>query len=272
MVKRYRFHIIAALLLLTQIVFWYGIRIPGETRGAEDKWVFWTGTKQIKPDLGIVPPPPSEANLRAKSFGDEQFYFRIAAFNIQNAGDSFGRTTSLKKYDYSKLYEWWSLLDSLDPRSDFVPSLASYYYGATPKKQEQIPYVVQYLDEHADRDPEKKWWWYTQAVYHAKHRLDDNDLALKIARKLTAIPKEIDMPLWARQMQAFILEDQGEYKQACDIILEILDTHEELKEGEINFMMYFITERVKAMEEVPHGEVVDPRCTALYDAVKAGGY
>jgi hypothetical protein len=100
-----------------------------------DLWVYaclalqialWTQTKQYKPDLAIVPDVPSPLSIKAISLGDEQFYFRHLAFTLQNAGDTFGRFTALREYNYNKLYHWFSLLDSLDSRSHFVPSLAGY--------------------------------------------------------------------------------------------------------------------------------------------------
>jgi len=245
------------LFLILQSIFWYGIHI-GET-------TLWKGSRAIKPNLDIVPVVDSEAMVKAISFGDNQFYFRAMGYEIQNAGDSFGRTTPLKNYDYSELYKWLVLLDKLDPVSDYLPSMASYYYGATQNPKAHLPYIVDYLENHADKMPGKKWWWYTQAIYHAKHKLNDLERALEISEKLSDIPKDIKIPLWARQMRAFILEQKGEYKQACEIILNILDTYEEVSEGELNFMLYFIKDRVKAME-LSGDEKIDPRCQQLYES------
>ena len=38
---------------------------------------------------------PGRAALHALTFGDDEFLFRVLAFNIQNAGDTFGRFTAL---------------------------------------------------------------------------------------------------------------------------------------------------------------------------------
>lgn len=240
------------VFLILQALFWHGVP------------PLWPGTKTMKPDLGIVPDVPGPGMVEAFSLGEKQFYFRLAAFQIQNAGDTFGRHTALKDYDYGKLYKWWTLLDSLDARSDLVPTLVSSYFGATQNPRGQTPYVVDYLERHADRDPERKWWWYAQAIYHAKHRLNDNGRALEIARKLAALPPDSPVPIWTRQMEAFILEDEGEYAQACEIILHVLDTYKNLPESEIAFMLHFIKERIKAMKDAPQ-EDMDPRCKPLYE-------
>src|ERR1700760_469608 len=65
---------------------------------------FWWHTRDIQPEIGIVPDVPGERTVRALSFGDEEAFFRLYALNIQNSGDTFGRFTALYKYDFNKLY------------------------------------------------------------------------------------------------------------------------------------------------------------------------
>jgi hypothetical protein len=203
----------------------------------------WFYMKQYTPNLKIVPDVPSKLSVKAISLGDEQFYFRTLAFKLQNAGDTFGQFTALKDYNYNKLYHWFSLLDTLDERSNFVPALAGYYFSQT----QNVPdtrYVVQYLNEHASRDLYNKWWWMGQAVYIANHKLKDKELALELAYKLASTPRD-DIPLWVKQMPAFIHEQRGEEAQALQIIAHVLDNVEDIDDGELNFMSYFITDRLK---------------------------
>ncbi len=86
------------------------------------------------------------------------FIFRNFAFKIQNAGDSWGRFTALKHYNYQKLQGWFYLLDELDSQSNFIPSLASYYYSQTQNPEDTI-YIIEYLRDHANKDLRNKWWW-----------------------------------------------------------------------------------------------------------------
>lgn len=213
----------------------------------------WFYMKQYAPNLKIVPDVPSKLSVKAVALGDEQFYFRTLAFKLQNAGDTFGNFTALKDYNYNKLYHWFTLLDTLDSRSHFVPSLAGYYFSQT----QNVPdtrYVVQYLDEHASRDMYNKWWWMGQAVYIANHKLKDQDLALELALKLANTPRD-DIPLWVKQMPAFIYEQRGEEEQALAIIAHVLENQKEIDDGELNFMAHFITDRLeKLMEEHPELE------------------
>lgn len=221
----------------------------------------WTQTKNFRPDFTIVPDVPSELSVKAFSLGDEQFYFRTLAFQLQNAGDTFGRFTALKLYNYNKLYHWFKLLDTLDDKSNFVPSIAAYYYSQT-QNTPDVKYVVQYLDENASRDLYNKWWWMGQAVYLANHKLKDKDLALKLAYKLASTPRN-DIPLWTKQMPAFILESKGEEEQAMRIIADILNNIDNIDEGELNFMSYFVSERLKQYIE-DHPELKKLKESSLY--------
>jgi hypothetical protein len=205
---------------------------------------FWYKTHQIKPDMYIVPEVPGELAIKASSLGDEELYFRILALQIQNSGDTFGRFSPLKLYDYKKLSAWFYLLDKLDDKSNFVPSIASYYYSQT-QHVPDVKYVVDYLEFHSTKDLENKWWWLSQAVYLANFKLKDNPLALKLAYKLSKSPGKL--PMWARQMPAFIHEKLGEKEQAYVIIKNIIDSHESFSQEEINFMEYFIKDRLKMM-------------------------
>ncbi len=221
----------------------------------------WTKIKVYKPDFTIVPDVPSEISVKAFSFGDEQFYFRNLAFSLQNAGDTFGRFTALKKYNYVKLYNWFKLLDILDSRSNFVPSLAAYYYSQT-QHVPDVKYVVRYLDESASRDLYHKWWWMGQAVYLANHKLKNKEWALELAKKLASTPRN-DIPLWTKQMPAFIYEQMGEEEQAMAIIASIVNNTKKLDDGELNFMSYFITERLKKFIE-DHPELKKLENSKLY--------
>lgn len=206
---------------------------------------FWTFSKEYRPDLAIVPPVPSKEAVKAISLGDEQFYFRTLAFELQNAGDTFGRFTALREYNYPKLYQWFTMLDTLDNKSHFVPSLAGYYFSQTQNTPDVI-YVINYLREHAERDMYHKWWWMAQAVYLANHKLKDKEMALQLAYKLAATPRD-DIPLWVKQMPAFILEKMGEEQQALIIIQDILKNAENIDPGELNFMIYFIKDRLQTI-------------------------
>ena len=215
------------------------------------QFVFWLKTERIKPDVYIVPPLPSTSSVKAFSFGDEQFYFRILSLRIENAGDSFGRFSPLKNYDYSKLYQWFKILDSLDNQSIYIPSLAANYFSQTQRK-EDTRYIVQYLDEFASRDIDKYWWWMVQAFYIANSTLKDKPLALKIAYKLSENKNEI-APIWTKQLPAFVHAELGEDCAAFLFIRKMIQDNEtgerKITPEEMEFMRYFIKDRLGKLKK-----------------------
>jgi hypothetical protein len=207
---------------------------------------FWYHTHTRLPDMSIVPDVPGESALKALSFGDEEALFRVLALNIQNAGDTFGRFTALYKYDFNRLYHWFKALDTLDRQSNYIPSMATYYFSQT-QYAPDVKYIVDYLAEFADGRIEEKWWWMVQSVYLADHKLKNEDIALANARKLEGYTT---IPIWAQQMPAFILEKRGEFDAAAMIIQNIMDSEQQLPQGELNFMRHFVEERIQALDKV----------------------
>ena len=105
--------------------------------------VFWSKYVSIKAELEVVSTPPNEKTMEAFSFGDKEYYFRLKSFQVQNMGDTFGRFTSLKKYDYKKLYAWFIELEKLNYNSNYLLSLMDYYFSLTTipfsKKKIKLP-------------------------------------------------------------------------------------------------------------------------------------
>ncbi len=176
--------------------------------------VFWYDTRNVRPEMEIVPSVPGEKTIEAITFGDREFFFRALAINIQTFGDAFGRFSPLYKYDFSKLYRWFLLADLLDNHSDMIPTLASYYFSQSQHPLDNI-WIVKYLEQYAHGRIHDKWWWQTQAAYLANHKLKDKDWAIRLALPLQ---NEQGIPFWARQMAAFVYEEKGEFASALAIM------------------------------------------------------
>lgn len=207
---------------------------------------YWNYTRAIKPEMGIVPDVPGDKAVRALSFGDEEMFFRLLALNIQNSGDTFGRFTALYKYDFNKLYHWFKLLDGLNHESNYLPAMASYYFSQTQNKA-QVKHLVDFLSEYTDGRPKEKWWWVVQASYLSSHRMKDSERALELANRLRGVR---GIPIWAQQMSAFLHEQRGEFGEALAIIEEVIKHPEDYSQGELNFMRYFVDERLNRLEQV----------------------
>lgn len=204
---------------------------------------FWFYTNNIQPYVEIVPTPPGPVAMQALSFGDMQFYFRSKALMLQNLGDGYRRISPLENYNYSKIKLWMESLDTLDHYSHFTPAIACYYYAMT-QNTTDIRYILEYLKKHVIGQEAEKWWWITQGVYLAKHRLGDNYLALEFAQILV---ETSNIPIWARELAAFLYEDLGEKEQAYRVISYLKNHVKDLSQGEINFMHYFIKDRLKLL-------------------------
>ena len=205
---------------------------------------FAWNVKDIRPELGYVPTPPSAEFIDGLALGDRQFLFRILALTIQNSGDTFGRFSPLKLYNYEDLRSWLYLQDILDPKSDYMPSLAAYYFSQT-QTVADISYLVDYLYDHAKQDVTNKWWWLMQTIYLANHKLKNPDLALEVAKPL----RNSELPVMAQQLLAIVHEQRGEIDQAFDIIKEIQRNVEDIPDKELRYMNYFAEERLKRLEE-----------------------
>jgi len=207
--------------------------------------VYWIETREHRPRMEVVPAVPGEVAMKALSFGDNQFLFRLMGLQLQNFGDTFGRFTPLKDYDFKRLGGWFRLLDKLDDTSNYIPSLATYYFSQT-QHPEDVIYVVDYLRDHSQHRINEKWWWQAQAVYLAQHKLNNYDLALALAKPLLDAK---DVPIWVNQLPAFIYEKRGEFGDALAIMEHIKQHVKDIKPGEMRFIENFIEERLGALEK-----------------------
>lgn len=212
---------------------------------------FWHKTESIKPNFEIVPPAPSKYLISAASLGDKEFLFRIMATRLQNSGDVFAGFAALQRYDYSRIYQWLTALDTLNDQSHFAPSLAAYIYSQT-QIDADTKYIVDYLEEHSVKDVDRNWWWIFQAIYIAKNRTHDTHRALELAYKLSE-NNAVKAPLWTKQMPAFIHEELGEGCMAFQVIEKIIQESEsgvrKTNPEELNFMRDFIQSRLRKLQE-----------------------
>lgn len=219
--------------------------------------LFWKQTESLKPNFDIVPPAPNKYLVSTISLGDKEFLFRVLATRLQNSGDVFAGFLALKKYDYSRVYQWMKMLDSLNHKSHFVPAIAAYYYSQT-QTEADVHYIVDYLDEHAAKDLNAKWWWLFQATYIAKNNMHDLSRALDIAYKLSK-NTAADAPFWTKEMPAFIHEEMGDGCMAFAVIESLIREGEsgarKINPEEMNFMRYFISDRLSKLQK----QKFDPR-------------
>ncbi len=209
----------------------------------------WFATHDTQARWGGVPPVPTKNGAKIMTLGDEQFSYRFGAMTLQNLGNSGGRVTAIKDYDYSKLGEWFWLLHGLDPASNHVPMMAAYYFGGT-QVPEDVAVVVKYLAAVGQNPVGNKGRWLTHPFFRARHRMENPSLALDLAYILSRMQPIGDvMPAWARQMPAFVLADRGEKESARKIMEEILMTATDMHPNEVNFMREYLTKDLGVPEQ-----------------------
>ncbi len=211
---------------------------------------FWKQTEKVSGEFEIIPPAPNQYLVSALALGDEEFLFRIMAMRLQSSGDIFAGFVALKDYDYSRIYQWMKMLDTLNNQSRMIPSLAAYYYSEAPNK-DNLKYVIDYLEEHSLQNLDYNWWWLFQAIYIAK-KIGDYDRALELSYKL-AQNNAKDAPIWTKQMPSFISEEMGEGCVAFGVISKLIAESEsgqrQFSADEVNFMRFFINKRLLRLKE-----------------------
>jgi hypothetical protein len=94
-------------------------------------------------------------------------------------------------------------------------------------------------------DPNRRWPALAHAALLAKHRLKDLALARRYAAALERHTTARGVPLWARQMEIFILEDMDQLEAARIMLGGLLDSGEIDDPAEARFL----AQRLRALEE-----------------------
>lgn len=212
---------------------------------------FWGGSRGLFAKWSGVPPVPSHTGAIMMTLGDAEFSYRMGALSLQMMGDGGGQQTPLKDYNFEKLSKWFWLLNGLDPASNAVPMIASDYFGGSGDK-EDVRIVIDFLSTIGQNPVGNKWRWLFESIYLARHKLKDLDLALDLSYKLAHMkPIGDTLPIWARQMPAFVLRDDGDKEAAAAIVKQLLSSKQYFSEGDIKFMKMVLIRQL----HVPKAEV-----------------
>lgn len=212
-------------------------------------FVFWAHARKILPKWNNVPPAPTNETAGFSGLGDKEIAYRLTGYMLQNLGNIGGRFEALKNYDYDALGEWFFVAQSLDGRANYIPYLASFYYGAIQDEAvAKLDPVIDYLVAEGQQPYPQKWRWLAQAVYLARFRQHDLDKALKLANILANL--KTDTAPWARQMPAFVHMQMGDKQASYEIMIRMLATEQDkLDPNEVNAIKAYICEQTLTPEE-----------------------
>lgn len=178
-----------------------------------------------RPDIRSLPEVPALAYLRLMGLGNEPFLSRMVILWLQAHDYQQGVSVPYKELDYRRVMGWLDASLDLDPDNSYPLLLASRVYASVndPDRQRQmLEFVAQKFVER----PAERWQWLAHAVYVAKHRLHDQELALRYARLLSDNTTPQQAPDWARQMHIFILADMGEVEAAKVLLGALVESGE----------------------------------------------
>ncbi len=180
---------------------------------------------EVNADKRELPAVTSPDYLRLLSLDDAITASKLTMLWLQAFDNQAGLSISLKELNYERVIEWLDLVLKLDSKTQY-PLLAAIRFYAEVKDEEKQRKMIDFVSNKFLESPDERWASMAHAVYMAKHRLKDIDLALACANLLRQYAKAEYVPFWAKQMEVFILEDMGELESAKVLIGGLLESGE----------------------------------------------
>jgi hypothetical protein len=184
------------------------------------------------PQASELPRAPDVRALRLASFGEPEALARMLALHVQ----SFGLAS-----DYRRLVGWLGGILELDPRSHYPLFLAARVYAESADPA-RARLALDFVYQEFLRDPNRRWPALAHAALLAKHRLGDLPLARRYASAVQRYTTTPDVPLWAKQMEIFILEDMNELEAARIMLGGLLESGTVHDPGELRFLQQRLQE------------------------------
>lgn len=200
------------------------------------------------PEAADLPPPPGIAVLRLASFGEPQAVSRLLMLYLQAFDFRAGNRLSYGQLDYERLTGWLGVLLALDPQGQYPLFSAARIYAeiSDPVRQRRM---LEFIYTEFLRDPNRRWPWLAHASLVAKHQLKDLALARKYAAALDKTVTATDIPVWARQMEIFILEDMNELEAAMLMIGGLVASGKVTDPAELRFLEGRLKELEKRLDK-----------------------
>jgi hypothetical protein len=191
------------------------------TLGAQIAW-----RSQLAPDRAAaadLPPAPSVQTLRVASLGEAEALARLAMLYLQAFDYGGTNANAYAALDYARLIGWLEAIMALDPKSEYPLFAAARIYAESPDLgKDRI--ALEFVYRQFFIDPDRRWPWLAHAALLAKHRLHDLPLARRYAQAIARHARSPAVPLWARQMEVFILEDMNELEAARILLGAMLES------------------------------------------------
>ena len=182
-----------------------------------------------------LPPAPGIGVLRLASLGDPVALAKALMLYVQAFDYQSGSKVPYRDLDYGRLESWLARILELDPQGQYPLLAASRLYAEVPDEAKQRS-MLEFIYREFMLDPNRRWPWMANATAIAKHRLHDLPLARRYAQAIQRYAVADNVPLWARQMEAFIAEDMDELEAARLIIGGYLQSGSIRDPAELKFL------------------------------------
>lgn len=180
---------------------------------------------QIDARKRALPTATESSYIQLLSFNDSITASKITMLWLQAFDNQPGISISLQDLNYDKVISWLDLVLQLDDKTQY-PLLAAIRFYAEVQNPDKQRKMVNFVSNKFIEKPNERWASMAHAVYIAKFRLKDIELALACAKLLRQYAKGNNVPFWAKQMEIFILEDMGELESAMVLIGGLLESGE----------------------------------------------
>lgn len=198
--------------------------------------IAWQAARPVKASAAAdLPPAPSAAALRLASFGEPEAAARIAMLYLQSYDLGGGTSLRFRQLDYGRLEQWLGAILELDPRSAYPLFSAARLYAEVDDAQRSRS-MLEFIYREYLKDPNRRWPWLAHAALLAKHRLHDLPLARRYAHAIDQYTTDPRVPLWAKQMEIFILEEMNELEAAEVMLGGLLESGVVSDPGEARFL------------------------------------
>lgn len=194
-----------------------------------------SGTPVEIPKGSDLAAPPSQSALKLAAFGDPVPIAKVLMLYLQAFDFQSGSRTPYQALDYGLLQSWLETILTLEPKGQYPLMAASRLYADVPdlrKKKQMLDFVY----AEFFKDPQRRWPWLAHAAMVAKHGLGDLPLARQYAAAIQQYSTGDEVPLWARQMEIFILEDMNELEAARIMLGGFIDKGLVKHPGELRFL------------------------------------
>lgn len=179
--------------------------------------------------------------------GDSLPVARMVTLWLQSFDNQPGISLSYRQLDYGRVIDWLDEIVRLDPHGQYPLLLASRIYGevSEPVKQRQM---AEWVYRQFFGDPQRRWRWLAHSITVARHQLEDFPLALRYAKALAQADAGLDIPVWARQMETFLLDDMGEHERAAIMLGGLIDSGVVTDPAELRFLLQRLAELRREIE------------------------